>query len=80
MRKRRLRDAGLALFRSALGGAVSVVLGIGVTVGYTRVQHIALSVPAVLLAASVGAAHVVDARTGVSPAVRLARADGSQPS
>src|ERR1700687_154300 len=68
-----------AMLLSALGGAIGVVLRVGITVGYTRVQHIALSVSAVSLAAGIGAARVVGAPAGISPAAHLAPADGFRP-
>ena len=60
-----------AMLLSALGGAIGVVLGIGITIGYTQVQHIVLSIPAFSLAAGIGAALLVGAIAGISPAAAL---------
>lgn len=62
-----------AMLLSALGGAIGVVLGIGIAIGYTQVQHIVLSIPAFSLAAGIGAALIVGAIAGISPAARAAR-------
>jgi putative ABC transport system permease protein len=62
-----------AMLLSALGGAIGVVLGVAITIGYTKVQHIVLSIPALSLAAGIGAALLVGAIAGISPAARAAR-------
>jgi hypothetical protein len=41
---------------SALGGAIGVLLGVAITIGYTKVQHIVLYIPALSPAAGIGAA------------------------
>jgi putative ABC transport system permease protein len=62
-----------AVLLSALGGVIGVVLGVAITIGYTKVQHIVLSIPALSLAAGIGAALLVGALAGISPAARAAR-------
>ena len=62
-----------ALLLSALGGVIGVVLGCAVTVGYTQVRDSVLSIPFTSLAAGVGAALIVGAAAGLSPAARAAR-------
>lgn len=62
-----------AVLLSLLGGVLGVALGIAVTVGYARVQDIVLSVPVTAIAAGLGAALVVGAIAGISPAARAAR-------
>jgi putative ABC transport system permease protein len=62
-----------AVLLSALGGVIGVVLGISITIGYTKVQHVVLSIPALSLAAGIGAALLVGAIAGISPAARAAR-------
>ncbi len=62
-----------AVLLSLLGGILGVVLGVGVTIGYAHVQDIKLSIPALAAAAGLGAAIVVGALAGISPASRAAR-------
>jgi putative ABC transport system permease protein len=62
-----------AVMLSCLGGIIGVALGIGVTVVYTQVRHMVLSVPLVAIAGGVGAALVVGALAGLSPAGRAAK-------
>jgi putative ABC transport system permease protein len=62
-----------AVLLSALGGVLGVVIGVAVTAGYAAVQDIVLSVPASVIAAGAGAALVVGALAGLSPAARAAR-------
>jgi putative ABC transport system permease protein len=59
----------LALF----GGVLGVLMGVGVTAGYAAVRDMVLSVPISTVAAGVGAALVVGAVAGLSPAARAAR-------
>ncbi len=69
----RLQFVVEAVLLSLLGGIIGVALGIAVTVGYTKFQHIVLSIPALSLAAGIGAALIVGALAGISPAARAAR-------
>ncbi len=62
-----------AVLLAVLGGIVGVALGAGVTIGYTRVEDIALSIPIWAVAAGLGAAIVVGGLAGISPAARAAR-------
>jgi putative ABC transport system permease protein len=62
-----------AVLLALLGGVLGVLLGVGVTAGYTSVRHMVLSVPVSTVAAGVGAALVVGALAGLSPAARAAR-------
>jgi putative ABC transport system permease protein len=62
-----------AVLLALLGGVLGVLLGIGVTAGYTTVRDMVLSVPIATVAAGVGAALVVGALAGLSPAARAAR-------
>ncbi len=62
-----------ALLLALLGGVLGVLIGIGVTAGYTSVRSMVLSVPLATVAAGVGAALVVGALAGLSPAARAAR-------
>lgn len=62
-----------AILLALLGGVLGVLLGIGVTAGYTRVRDTVLSVPVTTAAIGVGAALVVGAIAGLSPAARAAR-------
>ncbi len=62
-----------AVLLSALGGVIGVVLGTAVTYGYTEVRDSVLSIPFTSLAAGAGAALIVGAAAGISPAARAAR-------
>ncbi len=62
-----------AVMLALLGGTLGVILGVGVTIGYARVQHITLAVPAISIALGVAASLVVGAIAGISPAARAAR-------
>jgi putative ABC transport system permease protein len=62
-----------AVLLALLGGILGVLLGVAVTAGYTMVQDMVLSVPITTVAAGVGAALVVGAIAGLSPAARAAR-------
>jgi putative ABC transport system permease protein len=62
-----------ALLLALLGGVLGVLIGVAVTFGYTTVRDMALSVPISTVAAGVGAALVVGALAGLSPAARAAR-------
>jgi len=62
-----------AVLLALLGGVLGVMLGVGVTAGYTAVRHMVLSVPVTAVAVGVGAALVVGALAGLSPAARAAR-------
>ena len=62
-----------AVLLALLGGVLGVLLGVGVTVGYAWVQDTVVSVPVSTVAAGVGAALVVGALAGLSPASRAAR-------
>ena len=62
-----------ALLLALLGGVLGVMIGVGVTAGYTNVRDMVLSVPITTAAAGVGAALVVGALAGLSPAARAAR-------
>jgi putative ABC transport system permease protein len=62
-----------AVLLALLGGVLGVLIGVGVTVGYTTVRDMVLSVPISTVAAGVGAALVVGALAGLSPAARAAR-------
>ncbi len=62
-----------ALLLALLGGVLGVLIGIGVTVGYAWVQDSVVAVPVSTVAAGVGAALVVGALAGLSPASRAAR-------
>jgi putative ABC transport system permease protein len=69
----RLQFVVEAVLLALLGGVLGVLLGIGVTVGYTQVRDMVLSVPVSTAALGVGAALVVGALAGLSPAARAAR-------
>ena len=73
--KRHIRAQFLveSVLLSTLGGVLGVVLGIAITVGYTHVRHIVLSIPLISVGAGLGAAIVVGALAGISPAARAAR-------
>jgi putative ABC transport system permease protein len=62
-----------AVLLALLGGVLGVLVGVGVTVGYAWVQHSVIAVPVSTVAAGVGAALVVGALAGLSPASRAAR-------
>jgi putative ABC transport system permease protein len=62
-----------AVLLALLGGVLGVALGAAVTAGYAAARDIVLSVPASSIAAGVGAALVVGAVAGLSPAARAAR-------
>lgn len=62
-----------AILLSSLGGVLGLVLGIGITAGYAAVQHITFSMPVLAGVVGVGAAIVVGAIAGISPAGRAAR-------
>jgi putative ABC transport system permease protein len=62
-----------AVLLALLGGVLGVLIGVAVTAGYTSVRHMVLSVPITTVAAGVGAALVVGALAGLSPAARAAR-------
>ena len=62
-----------AVLLAALGGVLGVLLGVAVTAGYTTARDMVLSVPITTVAAGVGAALVVGALAGLSPAARAAR-------
>ncbi len=62
-----------AILLALLGGVLGVLIGVGVTAGYTAVQDMTLAVPVSTAAAGVGAALVVGALAGLSPAARAAR-------
>jgi putative ABC transport system permease protein len=62
-----------AVLLALLGGVIGAVLGVAVTAGYTVARNMVLSVPASSIAAGVGAALVVGAVAGLSPAGRAAR-------
>ena len=62
-----------AVLLALLGGVLGVLLGVAVTAGYTTVRNMVLSVPIATVAAGVGAALVVGALAGLSPAARAAR-------
>ena len=71
-----------AVLLSGLGGILGVVLGVAITAAYAAVQGIALSIPAAAAVVGVGAALVVGALAGLSPAgraARLAPADAIRP-
>ena len=62
-----------AILLALLGGVLGVLIGVGVTAGYTMVRDMALAVPVSTVAVGVGAALVVGAVAGLSPAARAAR-------
>ena len=71
-----------AVMLSGLGGVLGVVLGVAITAGYAALQGIELSIPAIAAVIGVGAALVVGALAGLSPAgraARLAPADAIRP-
>ncbi|MGZ7000276.1 MAG: ABC transporter permease [Acidimicrobiia bacterium] len=72
-----------AVLLSALGGVLGVVLGVGITAGYAAIRGIVFSQPVVSAVIGLGAAVVVGALAGISPAARAARlapADAIRPS
>jgi putative ABC transport system permease protein len=58
---------------SALGGAVGVILGAAVTVGYAASKHWPASVPAWVMIGGLAATVLIGAAAGLYPAVRAAR-------
>ena len=62
-----------AMLLSALGGVLGVLLGIGITAGYAAIQGITFSMPVIAGAIGLGAAIIVGAVAGISPAGRAAR-------
>jgi putative ABC transport system permease protein len=62
-----------AVLLSGAGGLAGVVLGAGVTAGYTTVRDTALSVPPIAVVGGLGAALIVGTIAGLSPASRAAR-------
>jgi putative ABC transport system permease protein len=69
----RLQFLTEAVLLALLGGLVGTLLGIAVTYGYADVRDITFSVPPTAVALGVGAALVVGALAGLSPAARAAR-------
>jgi len=72
-----------AILLSALGGVLGVVLGIAITAGYAAIRDITFSQPVISGAIGLGAAILVGALAGISPAgraARLAPADAIRPS
>ncbi len=62
-----------AVMLAVLGGLIGVGLGIAITAGYARVRHIVFSVPLSSVGIGFGAAILVGAIAGISPASRAAR-------
>jgi len=62
-----------AMLLSALGGILGVLLGVGITAGYAAIQGITFSMPVIAGVIGLGAAIVVGAIAGISPAGRAAR-------
>ena len=62
-----------AVMLSALGGAFGLVLGGGVTAGYSALRNISFALPVSTLLVGFGAAVAVGALAGLSPASRAAR-------
>jgi putative ABC transport system permease protein len=69
----RLQFLTEALLLALLGGVLGTMLGIAVTYGYDQVRDITFSIPPTTVALGVGAALVVGALAGLSPAARAAR-------
>ncbi|MEP6624757.1 MAG: ABC transporter permease [Acidimicrobiia bacterium] len=72
-----------AILLSTLGGVLGIGLGVGITAGYAAVQGITFSMPTIAGLIGIGAAIVVGALAGISPAgraARLAPADAIRPS
>lgn len=64
---------GEALLLSGIGGAGGVLLGIGVTAGYSAIKGWTALVPPVAILGGIGAALVIGAVAGLYPAIRAAR-------
>ena len=62
-----------AALLATIGGVTGVLIGTGVTAGYTRVRDLTLEIPPTAIAAGLGAALVVGMLAGISPAARAAR-------
>ena len=62
-----------SLILSAIGGLGGALLGAIVTAAYARAQEWAVVVPALGVAAGVGAALLIGAIAGLYPAIRAAR-------
>jgi putative ABC transport system permease protein len=62
-----------AILLSALGGVLGILLGITITAGYAALQTITFSMPVLAAIIGFGAALVVGALAGISPAGRAAR-------
>lgn len=62
-----------AILLSTLGGVLGILLGVGITAGYAAIQGITFSMPVLAGVIGVGAAIVVGALAGISPAGRAAR-------
>ena len=62
-----------AILLSALGGVLGIVLGVTITAGYAAIQTITFSMPVLAGIIGFGAAIVVGALAGISPAGRAAR-------
>jgi putative ABC transport system permease protein len=78
----RLQFVVEAVLLSTLGGAMGLVLGAGVTTGYSALRNISFALPVSVLLIGFGAAIVVGALAGISPASRaakLAPADAIRP-
>lgn len=62
-----------AVMLSAIGGAIGLALGGGVTAGYSALRNISFALPLSTLVIGFGAAVAVGALAGLSPASRAAR-------
>ncbi len=62
-----------AILLSTLGGVLGLLLGVGITAGYAALENITFSMPLIAGVIGLGAAIIVGALAGISPAGRAAR-------
>jgi putative ABC transport system permease protein len=62
-----------SLLLAAIGGALGVLAGIGITIGLAAVRHWSVAIPAIAVWGGLGAAILIGAAAGLYPATRAAR-------
>ncbi len=67
-----------AVLLGSVGGALGVALGSAVTFGYARLQDMTLAIPPTAVGIGLGAALVIGALAGISPAARAARLEPAE--